>query len=111
LQVAFPMLRPTMEKIDARIAVSDDARRTLIDHLGGDAILIPNGVSVTPFAGATPRPQWQGIFAGKPHPTIAFLGRLDEPRKGLPVLVRAIPRMLPVLASRELRKRWNSSGH
>jgi phosphatidylinositol alpha-mannosyltransferase len=91
LQVAYPMVRPSMEKILARIAVSEDARRTLVEHLGGDAVVIPNGVHVETFATAEPDPRWVGTADA---PTIAFLGRLDEPRKGLPVLVEAIPAVL-----------------
>ncbi len=91
LQVAYPLVRQSLEKIDARIAVSEDARRTLVDHLGGDAVVIPNGVYVDTFASARPNPAWQGA---PDAPTIAFLGRLDEPRKGLPVLAAAIPRIL-----------------
>ena len=86
-----PVLRPSMEKISARIAVSEDARRTLVEHFGGDAVVIPNGVYVDRFAAAVPRPEWQGT---PQHPTIAFVGRLDEPRKGLPVLAHAVPRLL-----------------
>jgi phosphatidyl-myo-inositol alpha-mannosyltransferase len=82
-----PVLRPSMEKISARIAVSEDARRTLVEHFGGDAVVIPNGVYVDRFAGAAPRPHWQGT---PERPTIGFVGRLDEPRKGLPVLARAV---------------------
>ncbi len=91
LQVAYPLVRQSLEKIDARIAVSEDARRTLVEHLGGDAVVIPNGVYVDTFAGAVPQPRWQGT---PDAPTIGFLGRLDEPRKGLPVLTDAIPRIL-----------------
>ncbi|GAA2246621.1 glycosyltransferase family 4 protein [Rarobacter faecitabidus] len=91
LQIASPMVRPSLEKIDARIAVSEDARRTLIDHLGGDAVVIPNGVFVDEFSGAPTRPDWSGRPGA---PTVAFLGRLDEPRKGLPVLTAAIPKVL-----------------
>jgi len=94
LQVAFPMLRPTLEKIDARIAVSDDARRTVIEHLGGDAIVIPNGVTVTTFANAAPTKEWLGITHGGSKPTIGFLGRVNEPRKGLQILAAAIPKVL-----------------
>ncbi len=94
LQVAYPLVRQSLEKIDARIAVSEDARRTLVDHLGGDAVVIPNGVYVDTFADAVPSPAWQGTPEA---PTIAFLGRLDEPRKGLPVLTAAIPRILEQL--------------
>ena len=88
MQAAYPVLRPSLEKISARIAVSEDARRTLVEHLGGDAVVIPNGVFVDRFAAALPRRQWQGT---PDRPTVAFLGRIDEPRKGLPVLAAAIP--------------------
>ncbi|WP_186004595.1 glycosyltransferase family 4 protein [Isoptericola variabilis] len=91
LQVAYPLLRQSLEKIAARIAVSEDARRTLVDHLGGDAVVIPNGVYVDTFAAAPAQDRWRGTPAA---PTIAFLGRLDEPRKGLEVLVAAAPRIL-----------------
>jgi phosphatidylinositol alpha-mannosyltransferase len=91
MQSAYPLLRPSLEKITARIAVSEDARRTLTTHIGGDAVVIPNGVYVDRFAAAEPRAQWQGD-AGRP--TIAFVGRIDEPRKGLPVLCEAVPRVL-----------------
>jgi len=88
---AQPLLRPSMEKISARIAVSEDARRTLVEHFGGDAVVIPNGVYVNRFATASARPSWQAT-AGRP--TIAFVGRLDESRKGLPVLAQAVPAVL-----------------
>jgi len=88
---AQPLLRPSMEKIAARIAVSEDARRTLVEHFGGDAVVIPNGVYVNRFAEAEPRPSWQ---ATPQRPTIAFVGRLDESRKGLPVLAQAVPAVL-----------------
>ncbi|MEV7971917.1 glycosyltransferase family 4 protein [Cellulomonas sp. NPDC089187] len=88
LQVAYPLVRQSLEKISARIAVSEDARRTLVDHLGGDAVVIPNGVYVDHFAQADTDPQWTGT---PERPTVAFLGRLDEPRKGLPVLLEAVP--------------------
>ena len=94
MQVAFPMLRPSLEKISARIAVSEDARRMLTTHIGGDAVVIPNGVYVDAFAYAPVAPQWQGT---PERPTIAFVGRLDEPRKGLPVLCDAVPAVLQVL--------------
>lgn len=88
LQAVYPFLRPGLERISARIAVSEDARRTVVEHLGGDAVVIPNGVNTAYFRTAQPRPQWQG---SPHHPTLAFLGRLDEPRKGLGVLMGAVP--------------------
>lgn len=84
---AYPILQPALEKISARIAVSEYARRTLVEHLGGDAVVIPNGVDVDFFGRAEPKAEWQGR-------TIGFIGRIDEPRKGLPVLMKALPRIL-----------------
>jgi phosphatidylinositol alpha-mannosyltransferase len=90
-QAAYPIVRPSLEKITARIAVSEDARRTVTTHLGGDAVVIPNGVFVHRFDGAEPRSDWLGTPA---RPTIAFLGRMEEPRKGMPVLGAALPNVL-----------------
>jgi phosphatidylinositol alpha-mannosyltransferase len=80
------ILRPSLEKIEARIAVSEAARTTLVSHLGGDPVLIPNGVHVDTYAAAQPRADLRA-----PGGTVSFLGRLDEPRKGLPVLLAAWP--------------------
>ncbi len=88
LQIAYPLVRQSLEKIGARIAVSEDARRTLVEHLGGDAVVIPNGVFVDAFSGAPTDERWVGTPEA---PTVVFLGRLDEPRKGLPVLLGAVP--------------------
>jgi phosphatidyl-myo-inositol alpha-mannosyltransferase len=91
MQAAYPLLRPSLEKISGRIAVSEDARRTVTTHLGGDAVVIPNGVFVDRFASAAHRSDWAGTPA---RPTIAFLGRMEEPRKGMPVLSQALPHVL-----------------
>ncbi|WP_369137783.1 glycosyltransferase family 4 protein [Modestobacter versicolor] len=82
-----PWVRPWLEKISGRIAVSDFARRVQVEHLGGDAVVIPNGVHVPAFAEGPPLP---GYARGGDAPTIGFLGRYDEPRKGLPVLLDAM---------------------
>lgn len=91
MQAAYPLIRPSLEKINGRIAVSEDARRTVTTHLGGDAVVIPNGVKVAAFEGARPVAAWRGSPG---HPTIAFLGRIDEPRKGLHVLAGAMDHVL-----------------
>jgi phosphatidylinositol alpha-mannosyltransferase len=85
------VLRPLMERISVRIAVSAEARRTLIEHHGGDAVIIPNGVETRAFREAAPRPGWEQTAE---RPVIAFLGRLDEPRKGLSVFAEALPAVL-----------------
>jgi phosphatidylinositol alpha-mannosyltransferase len=82
-----PVVRPWLERISGRIAVSDFARRVQVEHLGGDAVVIPNGVHVAAFAEGPPLP---GHTRGLDGPTIGFLGRFDEPRKGLPVLLEAM---------------------
>jgi phosphatidylinositol alpha-mannosyltransferase len=89
LAVFQGMLRPMHEKIVGRIAVSDLARRWQMEALGTDAVEIPNGVDVASFA-AAPR------LAGYPRPgrTVLFLGRYDEPRKGMAVLLEALPRLV-----------------
>jgi phosphatidylinositol alpha-mannosyltransferase len=91
MQTAYPIVRPSLEKISGRIAVSEDARRTVTTHVGGDAVVIPNGVYVDRFEHARRRAQWTGTPT---RPTIAFLGRMGEPRKGLPVLAAALPAVL-----------------
>jgi len=82
-----PWARPWLEKISGRIAVSDFARRLQVEHLGGDAVVIPNGVHVGAFAEG---PSLPGYARGQGAPTIGFLGRYAEPRKGLPVLLEAM---------------------
>ncbi len=82
MSAAYSILQPALEKINARIAVSEDARRTLVEHLGGDPVLIPNGIWVDRFATAAQRDSWRTETG-----TVGFIGRLDEPRKGLEVLL------------------------
>lgn len=95
LQLAAGLLKSTLNKIDAKIAVSLQARKSLINHLGIDAQVIPNGVFESKYANASVNPNWTGELSNRP--TIAFLGRLDESRKGLSVLVEAIPKVLSVV--------------
>jgi phosphatidylinositol alpha-mannosyltransferase len=85
------LAQTAMEKIAARIAVSEAARTTLVQHVGGDAVIIPNGVDTSFFIDAHPRPGWPGD--GK---ALVFLGRVDEPRKGLEILLQAFPEVRKV---------------
>ena len=86
LGVFQSLLRPYNEKIVGRIAVSDLARRWQIEALGSDAVQIPNGVDVASFVSAAPLPGYP-----RPGRTVLFLGRFDEPRKGMAVLLEALP--------------------
>ncbi|WP_433733560.1 glycosyltransferase family 4 protein [Nocardia sp. CA-129566] len=80
------VLRPYHEKISGRIAVSELARRWQVEALGSDAVEIPNGVDVPAFARAPMLPGYPRAGA-----TVLFLGRYDEPRKGMDVLLGALP--------------------
>lgn len=89
LTVFQGILRPMHEKIVGRIAVSDLARRWQMEALGSDAVEIPNGVDVDSFASAA-------RLDGYPRQgkTVLFLGRYDEPRKGMAVLLDALPKVV-----------------
>jgi phosphatidyl-myo-inositol alpha-mannosyltransferase len=84
MQLAGGVLRSAIEKIDAGIAVSESARNVVVQHLGRDAVVIPNGIHFDAFA------RQRHTRAGL-GPRLIFLGRLDEPRKGLDVLLAAVP--------------------
>lgn len=90
-KVAFaiaPLLEPIIEKLRARIAVSEIARETLRIHLDTDAVVIPNGIDVLSFMDAGRRKRERDNF------NVGFIGRFVEPRKGLQVLLDAIPRVV-----------------
>ena len=93
---SYGLLSATLEKVTARIAVSEEARRTVVRHLGGDAVVIPNAVDTRRFAQAALPVAPDSLLAGlaRGHNTIGFIGRIDEPRKGLPVLLEAFPYVL-----------------
>ena len=78
------VLQLVLERITARIAVSALARKVQVEHLGGDAWVIPNGVAVQRFAKASPLPGWPGQGGA-----IGFIGRFTEPRKGFGLLLEA----------------------
>jgi phosphatidylinositol alpha-mannosyltransferase len=84
LAAAQGLLQLVSEKITARIAVSELARKTQVEHLGGGAVEIPNGVAVAKFVHAEPLPGWPGEGGA-----LGFLGRFTEPRKGFTLLATA----------------------
>ncbi len=89
LSVFEPFLRPMHEKIVGRISVSDLARRWQMEALGSDSVEIPNGVDVDAFASA---PRLDGY--PRPGKSVLFLGRFDESRKGMAVLLAALPTLV-----------------
>lgn len=90
IAMAEPLLISALEKLSARITVSDAARKSLVEQFGGDTVLIPNGVTVSRYAEAEPLEGW-----GPDGATLGFLGRMDEERKGLPILLDAFALLAP----------------
>jgi phosphatidylinositol alpha-mannosyltransferase len=72
--------RRVLNRLSARIAVSEAAAWTGRRWYGGNFTIIPNGVDIE-AAPSGPKPQTD-------HLKVLFVGRPDE-RKGLPVLLRA----------------------
>ena len=79
------MLQPFLEKITGRIAVSELARQVQVEHLGSSAVVIPNGVDVAMYSGAKPLPGYPRTGG-----TVGFIGRFEEPRKGMAILLDAL---------------------
>lgn len=89
------------ERIDHRLAVSESAREVAARFLGEPVEVLPNGVVIPP-----------GVASGDRLPHVVFIGR-NESRKGLPVLLRAWPRVagrtgarLRVVGADPLSVRW-----
>ena len=82
-----PFLEPVIEKLNARIAVSEAARETLTEHLDTDAIVVPNGIYASLYRDGKLDERWTGN-------TLGFIGRFEEPRKGLSVLTQALPAVI-----------------
>lgn len=82
-----PILEPVIEKLTARIAVSEAARSTLTEHLETDAVVVPNGIYAQRLSNGKLREQWA-------QNTLGFIGRFEEPRKGLSLLVEALPAII-----------------
>ena len=81
------ILEPVIEKLTARIAVSEAARETLTEHLETDAIVVPNGIYADRYRDGKVDSRWTGN-------TLGFIGRFEETRKGLEVLVNALPSII-----------------
>jgi phosphatidylinositol alpha-mannosyltransferase len=85
-----PILEPVIEKLTARIAVSEAARSTLTEHLETDAVVVPNGIYARKLSSGKLDGRWSGT-------SIGFIGRFEEPRKGLSVLVDALPEIIKAI--------------
>ena len=92
MALAGHVLRGWIDRIGAGMAVSEPARSVVVRYLGdraaGSTSIVPNGVAHAQFA---PNPITGTPWRGGQRPRITFLGRLDERRKGLDVLLAALP--------------------
>jgi phosphatidylinositol alpha-mannosyltransferase len=80
-------LRRRVERLDARIAVSETARASAERYFPGEYHIVPNGVDVDRFhPSVAPFDDWRS----QDRVNVLFVGRLD-PRKGVHVLLAAWP--------------------
>ena len=88
VSAAYRVLRPLTywlaHRINVRCAVSEDARSLAAAALGGDYVMVNNGIDGEVFAKADPWPT--------ESPTVLFVSR-HESRKGLDVLLGAVARL------------------
>jgi phosphatidylinositol alpha-mannosyltransferase len=89
MAAAQGVLQVVLERITGRIAVSALARKVQVEHLGGGAVEIPNGVAVATYASAEPLPGWPGESGPGYGGALGFVGRFTEPRKGFAILREA----------------------
>lgn len=73
-----------LERCTVRLAVSDLARRSVLENIGGDALIIPNGIDVEFFSNSSIE-----RFADADEIQILFIGRIEDERKGLLELLEA----------------------
>ncbi|MCW2522999.1 MAG: Phosphatidylinositol alpha-mannosyltransferase [Frankiales bacterium] len=96
LQLFDGVVQAVLERLSGRIAVSQSARKMIMVHLGADAVVIPNGVRIESYLDAPTLPGYPREDDGPPGGdnsaggTIGFIGRYDEPRKGMQVLLPAV---------------------
>ncbi|HYJ13821.1 MAG TPA: glycosyltransferase family 4 protein [Thermomicrobiales bacterium] len=82
-----PYMSFVLSRLDGRIAVSPPARDFVMKYFEGDYEVIPNGIDVARYnAEIEPFP-----WAANGRPTILFIGRFEESRKGFRYLLRAMP--------------------
>lgn len=74
--------RSVRDRVDVWTAVSPDAAETFGRYCSAQPVLVPNGLQVGAFAGTGRSPAGAAV-------RLLFLGRLEEPRKGLAVALRA----------------------
>jgi phosphatidylinositol alpha-mannosyltransferase len=81
----WPYVQAVWSKLDVRVAVSEAAREFATRFHRAEFEIIPNAIDVP--SSPPPPPERTG------PPSVLFVGRLDEPRKGFGLFLRAIQRV------------------
>ena len=90
IRVLKGLVRAKVERIDEGIAVSSSAAEVAEQYLADPPTVIGNGIEFADFP--TPRTTI-AAWRGGERPLIVFIGRFDEPRKGLDVFIDALERV------------------
>jgi len=98
LETIHPMLQPLVDKLDAKICVSEAARELISRYFPGHYMIIPNGIDVQHFGGPHVQPI-EKYNDGRPN--ILFVGRLEK-RKGFRYLMRAYPYIVEAIPDARL---------
>ncbi len=73
------------QRLTVRVAVSEAAATFAQQYFAGDYTIIPNGIDTERFnPNVAPLPMWDDD-----RPTVLFVGRFEEPRKGFDILLTA----------------------
>lgn len=96
LRAAGRVFAADLGRVAEVTAVSQTAASVVVRHLGLLPTIVPNAVFAADFApvdvtGHAGDGQSPAAWRGGAGPRITFLGRLGEPRKGLQVLLAALP--------------------
>lgn len=98
IAAAGGLIEPMIEKLGARIAVSEMAHETMTSLYGTSAVIIPNGIDYAHYASGRADIEQRLSSTLK----IGFLGRFEEERKGLPLLLKSLPAIIKRNPSVEL---------
>ncbi|MEM7336221.1 MAG: glycosyltransferase family 4 protein [Chloroflexota bacterium] len=85
IEFGKPFWRHWLTRLNGRITVSPDSYQFNTHHLGGQYEIIPNGVAEAFFQ--------DDCGLRRDHLNILFVGRMER-RKGLPVLLEAMPKVV-----------------
>ena len=84
------LLQPFMDKLAAKVCVSDAAWEQISRYFPGEYRIIPNGIDAQEFGGSHIEPI-ERFNDGRPN--VLFVGRLEK-RKGFRYLLEAFPRIV-----------------